>query len=122
MSCLPFCAAVAPTTYTRLAGSGRSAEGRLDVYRGGKWGLWAAVASSTNLSALAQVACRQLGYPQAAYMMANAYQPGAGVPQWRDVNCQGNESSVLDCTFSTSMGYGDLAVNIACGKASGGHT
>ncbi|PRW20671.1 deleted in malignant brain tumors 1 -like [Chlorella sorokiniana] len=115
---VPMSRNVAPTTYTRLAGSGRSAEGRLDVYRGGKWGLWAAVASSTNLSALAQVACRQLGYPQAAYMMANAYQPGAGVPQWRDVNCQGNESSVLDCTFSTSMGYGDLAVNIACGKAS----
>ena len=114
---------MAPTVPVRLAGSGRAAEGRLEVYRGGEWGLWAPAISSANATAVAEVVCRQLGYTRSAWMQANIYHlPNAGQPQWQSVNCHGNETSVLDCTAGTwmSYGYGGTCLTVACGSASGG--
>lgn len=111
---------VAPTVPVRLSGSGRAAEGRLEVYRGGEWGLWAPVVSSANATAVAQVVCRQLGYTRSAWMQANIYHlPNAGEPRWYSLICHGNETSVLDCTVDSSLTEGGTCLGIACGTASG---
>lgn len=113
--CLPTCAADAPRIPVRLTGSGRAAEGRLEVYHNG---LWAPVNSSPNMSAVAEVACRQLGYSRSTWMQHAVYMPGLGEPRHNGITCRGTESSVLECSYDGLTHVG-IDVNVACSLASG---
>eukprot|EP00105_Crassostrea_gigas_P042487 XP_019926635.1 PREDICTED: deleted in malignant brain tumors 1 protein [Crassostrea gigas] len=83
-------------TLIRLVGGDTESEGRLEVYKLGKWGT---VCDSSPNDNLAAVVCRSLGFPwNTSEVYGNAvYGPGSG-PIWLDyVNCEGSEISIDEC-------------------------
>ena len=79
----------------RLVGGGIDS-GRIEVYHNGQWGTVCDDGWDIND---ANVVCRQLGFPNASSAPhAAAYGQGSD-PIWMDdVNCQGDEVSLLTCT------------------------
>lgn len=105
--------AVTPTPPLRLTGGSTGSHGRLEIFRNGMWGAVDA-ASTPNPRALAQVACRQLGYPIAISDSYSTYQDPTLMIQWKGVTCTGIESSVLSCTCDTELSVASSELGVAC--------
>ena len=91
-----------------------ASSGRLVAYRDG---LWAPVAATGNITALAAVVCRQLNYSTglaASLGMYHASDPSAQ----RSFNCTGKESALASCTYGGLVG-GYSEVEVACAAAGG---
>ena len=86
-------------TYTletlRLIGGSGPGEGRVEIYYRGSWGT---VCDDDWDKSDAGVVCRQLGYPSAVSAPHRArFGQGSG-KIWLDrVQCQGNETSIVNC-------------------------
>ena len=80
----------------RLVGGSSESEGRVEVYHSGRWGT---VCSRGWDLRDATVVCRQLGYGTAVGAPGHAaFGRGSG-PIWYDnVNCNGSEASLTQCT------------------------
>uniref|UniRef100_A0A672LYH9 Neurotrypsin n=1 Tax=Sinocyclocheilus grahami TaxID=75366 RepID=A0A672LYH9_SINGR len=73
-------------------------EGRLEVYHSGDWGT---VCDDSWTEQHAQVVCRQLGFRGGADVApAGAFGEGTGLILLDDVECEGSESSLLECKHS----------------------
>ena len=79
----------------RLVGGSRSWEGRVEVFHNNIWGT---VCDDSWDIEDARVICRQLGYPDAVSSPWSArFGAGRGQIWLDDVNCQGNETSIVYC-------------------------
>ena len=90
--------------------------GRLQIYMNGMWDPVAG-SQSGNLTALALVACKQLGYASGiatAYSVYHAPQASGQLA----VSCKGSEVNVSACTYGTTTG-GNAEVELACAAAGG---
>ena len=89
--------------------------GRLQIMSG----IWNPVAGSQsgNLTALALVACKQLGYASGIATAYSVYHAPQAYGQLA-VNCKGSEANVSACTYGPPTG-GNAEVELAC-VASGG--
>ena len=89
-----------PPTYTlvrlRLIGGNWSGEGRVEIYYRGSWGT---VCDDNWDIKDAGVVCRQLGYSSTAVSAPQRARFGQGSGKiWLDeVQCQGNETSIVNC-------------------------
>ena len=88
-----------PLTYTiatlRLIGGSGPEEGRVEIYYRGTWGT---VCDDDWDKNDARVVCRQLGYSLAVSAPHSArFGRGSGKIWLDDVQCQGNESSIVNC-------------------------
>uniref|UniRef100_A0A8C1X746 Neurotrypsin n=1 Tax=Cyprinus carpio TaxID=7962 RepID=A0A8C1X746_CYPCA len=93
VSCNPYTDGV-----VRLVDGDNPWEGRLEVYHSGDWGT---VCDDSWTEQHAQVVCRQLGFRGGAEVAsAGAFGEGAGLILLDDVECEGSESSLLECTHS----------------------
>ncbi|XP_052714545.1 deleted in malignant brain tumors 1 protein-like isoform X3 [Crassostrea angulata] len=115
INCLP------NNTFIRLVGGTTEYEGRLEVYKFGKWGT---VCDDGLNDTLSVVVCRSLGLPwgaSKAYSDAS-YGQGSGPILLDDVKCTGSESRIEDCSHSPwgshNCGHGE-DVSIKCVQSRG---
>ncbi|KAG9267932.1 neurotrypsin-like [Astyanax mexicanus] len=93
VSCNPYTDGV-----VRLVDGDNPWEGRLEVYHSGDWGT---VCDDNWTEQHAQVVCRQLGFRGGAELApAGMFGEGAGLILLDDVQCEGSESSLLECKHS----------------------
>ena len=79
----------------RLVGGSTSSEGRVEVFHNNIWGTVCDDSWDIND---ARVICRQLGYRDAFSSPGSArFGAGRGKIWLDDVNCQGDEISIVDC-------------------------
>ena len=79
----------------RLAGSNKTDRGRVEVFAHCQWGT---VCDDGWDFKAAKVACRQLGFQTALSAVTMATFGEGRNPIWLDdVDCQGDEASLLDC-------------------------
>ena len=102
------------SSIVRLMDGGAN-DGRVEVYYNGRWGT---VCNDNWGMDDANVLCRQLGFPGASYYLtAVAYGQGSD-PIWIDeINCQGGEASLLDCShrgWGTHNCHHDEDVSVVC--------
>ena len=88
-----------PVTYTiatlRLIGGSGPGEGRVEIYYNDTWGT---VCDDNWDKNDARVVCRQLGYSSVVSAPHSArFGQGSGKIWLDDVQCQGNESSIVSC-------------------------
>ncbi|XP_038077821.1 deleted in malignant brain tumors 1 protein-like [Patiria miniata] len=76
----------------RLVNGPTSMEGRLEIFFQGEW---RPVSDEDVKIEEASVVCRQLGFLYAVEV--KSFGPGSGVVVIKDLNCNGNEASILDC-------------------------
>ena len=82
----------------RLVGGNSSYEGRVEIYRMGKWGTVCDQGWDIND---ATVLCRQLGYSRAVEAKRSAYYGVGSGKLWMDVfRCRGNETELQHCPMS----------------------
>ncbi|XP_035674669.1 uncharacterized protein LOC118414613 isoform X2 [Branchiostoma floridae] len=82
----------------RLMGGSSSSEGRVEVYHDGQWGTVCDDVFDMND---ANVICRQLGYTGALEARSDAAFGAGSDPIWLDdLNCDGSETSIEDCSHS----------------------
>ena len=101
----------------RLVGGTSLYEGRVEVYRNGRW---QTVCDDSWDIREAQVVCRQLGYGSAVSALRNAYFGRGSGAQW-EVNwyCSGSESSLQSCiTRSSSCSHSEDA-SVRCSGSRG---
>ena len=80
----------------RLVGGRDQYEGRLEVYRSGEW---QTVCDDSWDIKEAEVVCRQLGYGYAVLAIQGAaFGEGSGGQWEREWHCNGNETSLDDCS------------------------
>ena len=85
----------------RLVNHNQSA-GRVEIFHNNVWGT---ICDDIWGSTHASVVCRQLGYLYGGYAYGNAYySAGTGQIWMDDVQCNGNEQRLMDCTF---LGWGN---------------
>ena len=83
--------------------SGGASYGRVEVYYSGRWGT---VCDDYWDIKDANVACRELGFSRASGAPGGAkYGQGSGTIWMDDVNCQGDETSLLQCTYNANTSY-----------------
>ena len=100
--------------HTRLVGGRNQYEGRVEVYRSGEW---QTVCDDSWDIKEAEVVCRQLGYGYAVLAIHNAaFGEGSG-RQWEgEWHCNGNETSLDDCSNrNASCSHSDDASVICSG-------
>ena len=90
--------------------------GRLQIYNYGVWGPVAG-SQSGNLTALALVACKQLGYASGIATAASVYYAPQQSGQHM-LSCTGREVNVSKCTYNGLTG-GYNEVELACVAAGG---
>ena len=79
----------------RLAGGNWNGQGRVEIFHNGFWGTVCDDIWDIND---ARVICRELGYPDAVSALHSAhFGSGSGQIWLDDVQCQGNESSIVNC-------------------------
>ena len=79
----------------RLVEGKWNGEGRVEIFHNGSWGTVCDDIWDIND---AQVICRELGYPDAVSALHSAhFGSGSGQIWLDDVQCQGNESSIVNC-------------------------
>ena len=87
-----------PLTYTvetlRLIGGSGPGEGRVEIYYRGSWGT--VCGDSWDIKD-ARVVCRQLGYTSGVSAPGARFGQGSGKIWLDDVQCQGNETSIVNC-------------------------
>ncbi|GAA6104655.1 neurotrypsin [Tachysurus ichikawai] len=113
VSCNPYTDGV-----VRLVDGDNPWEGRLEVYHSGDWGT---VCDDNWTEHHAQVVCRQLGFRGSAEVApAGVFGEGTGLILMDDVQCEGTESSLLECKHSV-WGRHDCShsedVGIRCHRA-----
>ncbi|XP_022096135.1 uncharacterized protein LOC110982186 [Acanthaster planci] len=99
-----------PSTKVRLVDGLVPNSGRVEVYREGEWGT---ICDDLFGSDEADVACRELGYPQGSLRMGLPLEFGQGSsesPILFSVDCDGSESSLEECE-STDWGTSNCAHN-----------
>ena len=106
----------------RLAGAPIPNAGRVEVLYAGVWGT--ITASNWDIN-VAQVVCRQLGYPGAlSFGSSNQFGIGNGPSWFRNVRCLGNESSFEECSKDTlgypNGGYSSVATALCKSKPQAG--
>ena len=74
-----------------LGDSPLSNEGRIDIFNGDLWS--SAISNSFNIQ-VAEVACRELGFPGA---LSNYITPSNGVSTFKNIACHGDEDSLSEC-------------------------
>lgn len=84
----------------RLADGGHSGEGRVEVFYNNTWGT---VCSDQWDENDAQVVCRMLGYSGTSMAAIGVFEMGSGPIWMNDVQCEGHETSLANCSFT---GYG----------------
>ncbi|CAG5904387.1 unnamed protein product, partial [Menidia menidia] len=90
VSCSPYTDGV-----VRLVGGDSPWEGRVEVFHNGDWGT---VCDDRWAQEHAEVVCRQLGYRGHAEVVADGtFGEGVGLILLDDVQCEGSETSLLDC-------------------------
>ena len=80
---------------TRIVGGARQYEGRVEIYNENYNG-WGTICSQNWDRNDADVACRQLGYEGSLYIQS--YGPGAGPVYLTNLQCDGNEATLFDCS------------------------
>ena len=83
------------TVDIRLVGGSSSLEGRVEVRHGGRWGT---VCDDYWDPKDARVVCKSLGYAGASAFGYAKYGQGTGDILLDDVQCNGNEASIFDCS------------------------
>ena len=106
----------------RLVGGSRTSEGRVEIFHNNTWGTVCDDFWDIND---ARVICRQLGYPDAIIAPGSArFGTGSGQIWLDDVNCQGNETSILYCGHRgwgiENCGHHEDASVVCYGQGSGG--
>ena len=87
-------------TDIRLVGGRNQYEGRVEVYRSGEW---ATVCDNSWDIKEAEVVCRQLGYGYAILAIQSAaFGRGSGRQSERNWFCNGNETSLDNCSSSAA--------------------
>ena len=90
----------------RLANGAAANEGRIEMFYGNQW---AGVCNNGLSKVAADVACRQLGYPDAKYVWNNGYfGKGSGIKMVDSFQCGGSEPSLAACSHSK---WGDVSDN-----------
>ncbi|XP_047464834.1 neurotrypsin [Mugil cephalus] len=90
VSCSPYTDGV-----VRLVGGDSPWEGRVEVFHNGDWGT---VCDDHWTQQHAEVVCRQLGYRGHAEVVSDGtFGEGVGLILLDDVQCEGSETSLLDC-------------------------
>ena len=106
----------------RLVGGSRSSEGRVEVFYDNQWGTVCDDYWDIND---ARVVCHQLGYPGAISAPTSArFGAGSGRIWLDDVNCQGDETSIVYCGHRgwgiNNCGHYEDASVVCYGLGSGG--
>ena len=98
----------------RLVDGDGSYRGRLEIRHTGEWGT---VCNKNFNNGAASVVCHQLGYTGAYRVQSFRSGPAGGVIWLENVQCNGNEASILECSYdgggSTSCSHDD-DVGIIC--------
>ena len=102
----------------RLVGGNWNGEGRVEIFYNGHWGTVCDDGWGIND---AQVVCRELGYSDALSAPMHAHFGSGNGQIWLDnVNCQGHESSIVNCQHngwgSHNCGHYEDASVICSGK------
>ena len=103
----------------RLVDGDGSYRGRLEIRHTGEGGPeWGTVCNKNFNFAAASVVCRQLGYTGAYRVQSFRSGPTGGVIWLENVQCNGNEVSIMDCKYdgwgNTSCSHHDDDVGIIC--------
>ncbi|KAL5014142.1 hypothetical protein ScPMuIL_008412 [Solemya velum] len=95
------CTATVPTLDVRLVGGNVDTEGRVEVLTGGTWGT---VCDDNWSNQDAAVVCHMLGFPaaHARATMGGVFGEGSGDIKFDEVQCTGNENSLIDCRKDTT--------------------
>ncbi|XP_038058260.1 uncharacterized protein LOC119729666 isoform X2 [Patiria miniata] len=81
----------------RLADGSSSSEGRVEVFFNGQWGT---ICDTNWDDAAASVVCRQLGFPGPSLGVRQAlFGRGDGPKYLKNVDCEGHEEQLTDCSF-----------------------
>ena len=92
------CAYLGVDVNIRLAGGIDKSQGRVEIGLDGVWGTICHYASDINIIE-ATVICRQLGYGKAlAVTYKSSFGSGYGRVWSNNIDCYGEESSILDCS------------------------
>lgn len=87
------------TVQVRLVDGTSKCSGRVEVLYKGQWGT---VCDDNWRLKEGNIVCRQLGCGQAIFAPGYAYFGSGSGPVWLDdVDCNGNESSILDCRHNS---------------------
>ena len=98
----------------RLMGGKVAHEGRLEIRYDGQWGT---ICDDYWTDVEADVACRALGYPKGSVEGGGSrfdrahFGPGSGSILLDDVNCVGNETSLLECDYRKKNGVKTVGYN-----------
>ena len=112
---------VLPSRFVRLSYASASSgggqldrnSGRVEVYHEGEWGtvcddgLFLDGVVKEHGNEVAQVVCKQLGYSSGVPIVTPEGQRGAGTIWMDSVVCSGEETSLLDCAFTSSYNEND---------------
>ena len=93
------CTFIGADVSLRLAGGTDESQGRVEIGIDGVWGTMCHLASNSMDIIEATVICRQLGYGKAlAATYKSSFGSGYGRVWSNNINCYGEESSILDCS------------------------